>query len=72
MDSHYLRERHKKPWARSRHVSYGPDDLVENDYDPYGQCCYPDPSAVRSDPTLPDSQPIAFRVSIIPSPVSLL
>ena len=69
IDSHYLPERHRKPQARSRHVTDGLDDLVENDYDHYGECCDPDPPAVRSPPTLPDSHPIALRVSIIPSPV---
>lgn len=57
------------PWARSRRVADGPDDLVENDYDPYDECCDRDPTALQSDPVLPDSQPIALGVSIIPSPI---
>ena len=65
IDSHYLPERHRKPQARTD----GPDELVENDCDCDYECCDPDPPAVRSDPTLPDSHPIALRVSIIPSPV---
>ena len=63
MDCHYLPDRDRRPWARSRMVMDDPDDPGAEECEPLDEC---------SDlvaPPVQGGEPAALRVSIVQSPV---
>ena len=63
MDCHYLPDRDRRPWARSRMVTDDPEDLGVDDCEPF------DESSDLAVPPVQGNEPAVLRVSIVQSPV---
>ena len=63
MDCHYLTDRDRRPWARSRMVMDDPEDLGVDECEPF------DESSDLAVPPVQGNEPAALRVSIVQSPV---
>ena len=63
MDCHYLPDRDRRPWARSRMVMDDPEDLGVDDCEPF------DESSDLAVPPVQGNEPAVLRVSIVQSPV---